>query len=218
MSVCGTSVNSNIITYATIWGCGSPITDSRDNKTYSTVLIGTQCWMAQNLNVGTRINGSVNQTDNSNLEKYCYDDLESNCDIYGGLYQWNEAMQYVTTEGTKGICLTGWHLPMDAEWTTLTTFLGGVSVARGKMKEVGTTHWASPNTGATNSSGVTAFAGGDRDYNGYFTNLTGHAYFWSSMQYNASDAWYRGLYHGDETLDRSNYTKINGWSARCLKD
>ena len=79
--------------------------------------------MAENLNVGTRISGSSNQTNNSIIEKYCYDDLEANCNTYGGLYQWDEAMQYSATEGVKGICPTGWHLPTDAEWTTLADFL-----------------------------------------------------------------------------------------------
>lgn len=78
--------------------------------------------LAQNLNVGTRINGLQEQTNNGIIKKYCYGDLDSNCNVYGGLYQWDEAMQYVTTEGVKGICPTGWHLPTDAEWCTLTQY------------------------------------------------------------------------------------------------
>jgi len=114
-NACGPS-NPTILTQGTSicpTNC-QPFTDARDGKTYNTVLIGTQCWMRENLNIGTRIDGSQNQTDNGTIEKYCYDDLESNCDIYGGLYQWDEAMQYVTTQGVQGICPAGWHLPTDA--------------------------------------------------------------------------------------------------------
>ncbi|MCK5838660.1 MAG: hypothetical protein KAG99_02370, partial [Bacteroidales bacterium] len=93
--------------------CNNETSMLYEGQTYSIVAIGTQCWMAENLNVGTRIDGVDEQTDNPTLEKYCYNDLESNCDIYGGLYQWNEMMQYVTTEGAQGICPSGWHIPTD---------------------------------------------------------------------------------------------------------
>ncbi len=127
--------------------------------------------MAENLNVGSMINGSSNQTNNGIIEKYCYDDNTSNCDTYGGLYQWEEMMQYVTTPGAQGICPDGWHLPTDEEFKTMEMALGmsqgeaddtgwrGTDEG-GKMKESGTTHWYSPNMGATNSSGFTALPGG----------------------------------------------------------
>jgi hypothetical protein len=108
--------------------CGSTTSITYGGQTYSVISIGTQCWMAENLNIGTWISLVDDQTDNDIIEKYCYDDDPYFCDIYGGLYQWNEAMQYVTTEGTQGICPTDWHLPTDEEWTTLTDFLGGSSV------------------------------------------------------------------------------------------
>ena len=214
---CGTSTPTTITQTTANCLCGQPITDARDGKSYNTVLIGAQCWMAQNLNIGTRINGSQVQTNNQVIEKYCFGDLESNCDIYGGLYQWDEAMQYVTTAGVQGICPAGWHLPTDAEWTTLTTFLGGESVAGGKMKETGTTHWSSPNTGATNTSGFTALPGGNRGSNGSFYGLTYYAYFWSSSESSSSNAWYRILYYNSETVGQG-YTKSPGFSGRCLKD
>ena len=198
--------------------CGQPFTDIRDGKSYNTVLIGAQCWMAQNLNIGTRINGSQDQTNNQVIEKYCYNDLESNCDIYGGLYQWNEAMQYVATPGVQGICPAGWHLPTDAEWTILTTLLGGESVAGGKMKEAGFAHWQSPNTGATNTSGFTALPGGYRDSGGSFGGLTSYTYFWSSSESSSSYAWYRGLGYDSEIVYRGDYSKTGGFSCRCLKD
>jgi len=128
-------------TTSTCWDCGNTITDSRDLKTYNTVEIGTQCWMAENLNIGTRVNGSVTQTPGA-IEKYCFDNSESNCNVYGGLYQWPEMMDYATTPGVQGICLSGWHIPTVDEWTILITYLGGNSTAGNEMKETGTTHWA----------------------------------------------------------------------------
>ncbi|MBI9038907.1 MAG: hypothetical protein JEY97_12305 [Bacteroidales bacterium] len=159
--------------------CGDPITDPRDGQVYTTVEIGTQCWMAENLNIGEMINGNSNMTNNSVIEKYCYVNDAANCEIYGGLYQWNEMMEYSTTQGVQGICPSGWHLPTDGEWTILTDFLGGESVAGGKMKETGITHWNAPNTGATNVSGFTALPGGFRDNNGSFNGLAGGTHFWS---------------------------------------
>jgi len=190
-----------------------------EGKTYNTVLIGTQCWLKENLNVGTRINGSQNQNATNGIkEKYCFNDLESNCDIYGGLYQWDELMQGSTTPGVQGICPQGWHVPTDAEWTILTNFLGGENVAGGKMKEAGTAHWLSPNTGAINSSGFTALPGGYRYSDGNFYGLTGNAYFWSSMEDSSADAWGRGLAYNYEYVDRYDDIKTDGFSARCVKN
>jgi uncharacterized protein (TIGR02145 family) len=222
------SVSGELEVYnGTVWtnmvgdfACGGPLVDSRDGKSYTTVLIGTQCWMAQNLNIGTKLSGSVSQTDNSTIEKYCYGDIETNCDVYGGLYQWNEMMKYVTTEGTKGICPTGWHLPTDAEFSTLINYLGGVSVAGGKMKEVGTTHWLSPNTGATNISGFTGLPGGFRNSlgGGIFFNLATVALFWSSSQDYSPTAWHWDLWYNNETVSRYSNDKATSFSARCVRD
>ncbi|MCX6283926.1 MAG: hypothetical protein NTW31_06815, partial [Bacteroidetes bacterium] len=140
--------------------CGDDLTDIRDGKIYGTVLIGNQCWMKENLNYGTRINSSIESSDNGIPEKYCYNDNESNCNIYGGYYRWQEVMQYSHTPGAKGLCPEGWHIPAREDWGKMEEFLGGFQVAGGKLKESGTTHWASPNVGATNSSGFTALPGG----------------------------------------------------------
>ena len=210
--------NDTTFTTPPLWFCGTPMTDSRDGKTYNTVLIGTHCWFAQNLNIGTKVLGNANQTNNSIIEKYCYNDLESNCDVYGGLYQWDEAMQYSTTEGVQGICPTGWHLPTDPEWSNLTTFLGGPAVAGGKMKEAGTAHWLSPNTGATNSSGFTALPGGYRYIFGNFINLANSTTFWSSSQASAPNAWYRDLNYSYENVGLGTSTKPRGFSGRCVKN
>jgi uncharacterized protein (TIGR02145 family) len=199
-------------------GCGQSVTDTRDGKTYNTVLIGTQCWFAQNLNVGQKILGSQTQENNGNLEKYCYNNNEVNCTLYGGLYQWNEMMQFTTTEGVQGICPAGWHIPADGEWTILANFLGGEGVAGGKMKEAGTEHWASPNIGATNSSGFTGLPGGRRGGDANFVYMGEYALIWTSTQLAPDDVSFRYLYYNMEPLGKSSYNKSGGFSVRCLKN
>lgn len=219
-NACGGTASATILTQSTV-PCSEclPFTDIRDGKNYNTVLVESQCWMAQNLNIGTKINGSQNQTNNQVIEKYCFNNLESNCDIYGGLYMWDEAMQYVTTAGVQGICPAGWHLPTDAEWTTLTNFLGGESVAGGKMKEIGTTHWKSPNTGATNSSGFTALPGGEQNY-GNFYSLTFYTVFYSSsLSSMYSGPWIRVLSYDLANVTRDYLyfsSQMVGYSVRCV--
>jgi uncharacterized protein (TIGR02145 family) len=194
----------------------SACTDN-DGNNYTIVEIGALTWMAENLNVGARIDGSVNQTSNGIIEKYCYDDNDANCSVYGGLYQWSEAMQY--SPPGQGICPTGWHLPTDAEWTTLTDNFGGGNVAGGKIKETGTTHWFSPNTGAANSSGFTALPGGFRVYNsGNFSGLSNNAVFWTSNYFPTSRAITRSLLYNDETVIESYVYESTGCSVRCVKD
>jgi uncharacterized protein (TIGR02145 family) len=190
-----------------------------DGNHYGVVTIGEQVWMAENLNFGTRINGSSNQTNSGIIEKYCYNDIESNCNTYGGLYQWDEMMQYSTIEGVQGICPPGWHIPTDAEWTALTDYLGGESVAGGKMRETGTTHWSPPNTEATNSSGFTGLPGGRRGSNGGFGNLGFIGNWWSSTEYSSVIAWHRFLdYDNPAEAHRGYSIKEFGFSVRCLRD
>ena len=206
--------------------CGQPVTWG--GKSYQTVKIGTQCWFRENLNIGTRINSSQDQTNNGVIEKYCFYNNESNCNTYGGLYQWDELMQYVTTQGVKGLCPDGWHIPTDAEWCQMEIFLDATVVcentgwrgtdAGGKMKETGTTHWSSPNTGATNSSGFTALPGGNRYSGGGFDNLANDAVFWSAAESSYANAWRRGLYYNYAQVSRGSYGKTTGFSGRCVKD
>jgi len=197
------------------FSCGYTLVDSRDGKSYSTVQIGTQCWMAENLNIGTMINGSSSQTDNSSIEKYCYIDNLSNCDTYGGLYQWDEMMQYVTTEGSQGICPIGWHLPSDTEWTTLTDYLGDPLVVGGKLKEAGTSHWSNPNTGATNISGFTGIPSGYKT--GGFAQMGTETDLWSSTEINGS-AKTRILRYNSSLVLGQDYPKYAGFSVRCVMD
>ncbi len=198
--------------------CGQSFSDPRDNKVYTTVQIGDQCWMAKNLNVGTRIIGTSEQTNTGAIEKYCYGNSEANCDVYGGLYQWDEAMQYSSTPGGQGICPTGWHLPTDEEWAALVSYLGGIDVAGGKLKETGFAHWSDPNTGADNSSGFTALPGGARDPVGSFADLSDYGGWWSSSWSDASNAWHRGMTASLAGVLRYNYNKPCGFSVRCLRD
>jgi uncharacterized protein (TIGR02145 family) len=196
--------------------------DPRDNQEYSTIQIGTQCWMVKNLNIGNMIPGGTDMTDNGQIEKYCYGDNPANCDIYGGLYQWDEMMQYLTTPSTQGICPDGWHLPSYDEYTVLTNYLGGASVAGGKIKETGTTHWLSPNTGATNESGFTALPGGIRWSDTNFIGLHGYANFWISTEYITAPpvdhAWYAYLQYLYTEEQFVIHTKQYGLSVRCLRN
>jgi uncharacterized protein (TIGR02145 family) len=211
------TVYGNEISFPTFpWQCGDTINYS--SQIYNTILIGTQCWMKENLNVGTMIPGSQNQTNNSQIEKYCYDNDLSKCNIHGGLYQWDEIMQYTTTPGVQGICKTGWHIPTDSEWLVLDTYLGGSNVSGGKLKETGTLHWAPPNVGATNSSGFTGIPGGSRNQDFIFYNLSFYCYLWSSTQYSTTHAWTPVLGYQLESTNWSYHEKTFGFTVRCLKN
>jgi len=213
-----------------------------EGQTYQTVVIGDQIWMAENLNVGTMISGSNNQNNSGSIEKYCYGDLTANCDTNGGLYQWAEMVQYVNgatnttswssepTGNVQGICPPGWHIPTDAEWKTLEMHLGmtpaeadhydwrGTHNEGGKLKETGITHWDSPNTGATNSSGFTASPGGGRFSSGSFNGLGRGGYWWSSSEVAGAGAWFRFLGYNNGQVHRDGYDKTDGMSVRCLKN
>ena len=116
---------------------------------YTTVQIGMQCWMAENLNVGEQVISPSYPSNNGIIQKYCYLDSPDSCLVYGGLYMWTEMMDYNYTPGTQGICPSNWHLPTIPEFDVLAEFLGGVAIAGGKMKEPGFRHWASPKARTT---------------------------------------------------------------------
>lgn len=210
------------------------ITDSRDvnNPTYQTIAIGTQCWLNRNLNIGIKINGLKKQTDNTKIEKYCYSNDEANCNTDGGLYLWDEAMQYTKNNGTQGICPTGWHIPSDTDWVALEKYLAndkqnciesrndwGCEPAGDKLKP---TELCGQNEQAyCGTSGFNAVYAGDRnDYaHELFTYRGDTALFWSSTQYNTSSAWERHLYaKWNNGIDRGVYTKTNAFSIRCVKN
>jgi uncharacterized protein (TIGR02145 family) len=216
---CISSRDTVIIGFGNAFICGFPLVDSRDNQQYETVQIGEQCWMRENLNTGEEIHGSLEMANNSIIEKYCYNNDPSNCDIYGAMYQWNEMMQYDTIAGIQGICPDGWHIPTDDEWDALITYLGGSAVAGGKLKETGLEHWVSPNTGATNSSGFTGLPAGNRYASGDFGNMGYKCSLWSSTKHIAPDyAYGRHLSYNKAKVDRNDDSKAYGMPVRCIKD
>ncbi len=214
------------------FACGDQITDA-EGHIYNTNRIGTQCWMAENLNVGTRIDGSNDQANNSIIEKYCYGDDPANCTIYGGLYQRYEMMQYVTTESTQGVCPDGWHLPSDAEWTDLTDYVSSQSIYCcnsdnwfiGKALAA-TTNW-DPYTGNTcsvgnnlstnNATGFAVLPGGFRSTSGQFYYQSNSAFFWSSSGISSS-GWYRLMSYSDPGVTRNPNDNDFGFSVRCVQD
>lgn len=197
--------------------CDGDTTITYEGQDYKIVAIGDQCWMAENLNVGVMISGNQSQNHNGIIEKYCVDDNQDSCGVYGGLYQWYEALQYEIMEGVQGICPEGWHVSTTDEWILLSNFLGGGAISGGKLKEVGYRYWQPPNTGATNESGFTALGGGMRNTSGHFGGVRYYGLFWSS-----SDA------EGSPYIIklRADFESFNffidvgglGHSVRCIKD
>jgi len=196
-------------------GCEGITTVNYGGQIYNTVEIGNQCWFKENLNVGTIINSSNNQTNNSTIEKYCYDDNEANCNEYGGLYQWDEMMQYTTQQGTQGICPNGWHIPTNDEWIVLRDYLGGWEVAGVKMKS--SSGWYNNGNG-TDSSGFTALPGGMLHDNGSFYYLTENVNFWSSTESSTIRAKIWGLNYEFGSLAKGSLIKTGGFAVRCVRD
>jgi uncharacterized protein (TIGR02145 family) len=189
-----------------------------DGNSYKTVKAGTQWWMAQDLkttklNDGTPIPVKPNNADwiNTTEPAMCYYNNDStNASTYGALYN------YYTVTNTK-ICPIGWHIPTHQEWTTLATTLGGDEVAGGKMKETGTSHWNTPNTGATNDSKFTALPSGNRSDQGNYSGLHNYSLWWTCTPY-SDGAWARNTSYGDGTTSQSCKTPRNGLSVRCVRD
>jgi uncharacterized protein (TIGR02145 family) len=185
------------------------------------VTICSQIWMLNNLEVTTYRNGDPipQVTDPAawgllSTGAWCYyNNNSANGPVYGKLYNW-----YAVND-PRGLAPAGWHVPSDAEWTTLSTCLGGDLIAGGPMKEIGTTHWTPPNTGATNSSGFTGLPGGLRTNDGTFYGVGNFGFWWSSTENsNTSNAWARFLACFNGPIARSNPPKQGGFSVRCLRD
>jgi uncharacterized protein (TIGR02145 family) len=203
--------------FVTLWD-NSPVSDYEGNA-YATVQIGEQIWMAENLrstkyNDGTEIPLVTDNTEWSNLSTpaYCwYNNNEATYkDPYGALYNWY-------TVNTGKLCPTGWHVSTDGEWTIMTEYLDE-NYAGGKLKETGTTHWNSPNTGATNETGFNALPGGDRATDGKFEFIGYYGNWWSATQINTNNAWYRNMHYNTSYVYRPDNNLKYGFSVRCIRD
>jgi uncharacterized protein (TIGR02145 family) len=184
-------------------------------------MIGTQLWMAQSLRTSRYSNGNAipEVTDLSSWSaltsggRSSYGNDVQYDNPYGKLYNW-----YAVNDPRK-LCPTGWHVPTLAEVTTLTNFLGGESVAGGKLKEAGTTHWTDPNTGGTNESGFTGLPSGYRAYDVDFSHIGIAGYFWSAEEVDLNNAWVHGMvYDASPLFTYANGLKNDGFSVRCIKD
>jgi len=191
------------------------------DNTLKTVKIGNQTWMAENLNTSNYANGvaipeakTAEQWQKYGKEKkgcWCYyENKSANGSKYGKLYNWYAA---------KKVCPSGWHLPSDAEWTTLTDILGGKDIADKKMKSTsGWNDYDGKSANGTNTSGFTALPGGYRRSDGSFSDVGDHGYWWSSTVNDAPSAWGRCMYYYYSYVLRNNYYKEDGFSVRCVRD
>jgi uncharacterized protein (TIGR02145 family) len=216
--------------YISVTGCGGQTSLTYDGRTYDLVEIGGQCWFADNLATDQYRNGDAIPTglddvtwQNTTEGAYSiYNNDSANDVTYGKLYNW------YTTVDSRGLCPTGWHVPTDCEWMYLEGALGMTveqqevafdwrgNTEGGEMKA--TTNWTSPNTGATNSSGFTAFPGGFRYDDATFNDVGFNGGWWSSTESDSNGAWSRGLAYNDSTVLRYYSYKPAGFSVRCVRD
>ncbi len=182
-----------------------------DNNSYHVVRIGSQSWLKENLK-------SLHYSDGISIpDVVSFNNDESLATVYGRLYTWPAAMKGSNTPMTQGVCPCGWHVPSDPEWTTMEEYLGGAAVAGGKLKEAGTAHWKTPNTGADNSSGFSALGAGEWDTT-VFHQLTEQAVFWTSTEISAEDAREQYLSFDNAASHIYNWHKPLKYSIRCIKD
>lgn len=212
------------------WQCGDTLLDERDGQSYPTTQIFDNCWMAKNMNIGIMIHKDSVVSNNDIIEKYCYNNSEDSCYHYGGLYEWNEAMEYSVEDGSQGICPEGWHIFTRDEWLNMIDSLGNGTVAGGKLKLPGYRYWYTPNTGATNTVGFSGRGAGVLKYDPsnnsyYFEDIRSRNAYWSSSRY---------LWMGDWEIDGFGlqynstftivyvydtiFTKYYRRSIRCVKD
>jgi len=206
VSLCTAVMTKTITVQASpAFSCGGNLNDPRDNKVYPTVQIGTQCWMRKNLNYGTRITGTIAQTDNCINEKYCYGDDAANCNLYGGLFQWDEVMAYRNTPGSQGLCPPGWHVPTQAEWMTLFNASLTQGLAGKPLQDSIINGFRAVENGLEYSNVTWKFQG--------FATI-----FWSSNQYSSIKALSHGM--NQQNFGVSDYysNRSNAFAVRCLKD
>jgi uncharacterized protein (TIGR02145 family) len=222
-SLAGTGTHTITYTYANRFGCpvaatlrirvfnpaaftcGDNLLDIRDGRTYPTVDIGTQCWMAANLNYGTRIISTQVQRDNCQAEKYCYNNINANCGPYGGFYQWDEMMQYQDAVGIQGFCPPGWHIPSEAEWNTLFTHYINNGFAAAALKSTG---FSGFNAGLFGTN----YLNHSPDFFNFATMI------WSSTSHGPVKAWAHGMNDPDASASYYPASRANAFQVRCLKD
>jgi uncharacterized protein (TIGR02145 family) len=222
-SIAGTGNNTITYSYPNTWGCvanatqmitvvnpavflcDNMMTDIRDTKQYPTVKLGNQCWMAANLNYGNFIFSTQMQRDNCVFEKYCYTDIPANCNSYGGLYQWDELMQYDNTLAAQGFCPPGWHVPTENEWNTLFGFYISNGFAGAPLEYTG-------------YSGFNAFLSGTR-FNNVKWNFNNFAVmFWSSTSHGVDKAWAHGMNTFNPSVSYYPSSRTHAFNLRCIKD
>lgn len=204
-----------------------------EGQVYNTIQVFSQCWLKENLNVGAMISGNQNQTNNGIIEKYCHNNQPDSCSKYGGLYQWDEMMQYATQQGSQGICPPGWHIPADEEWKVLEGAVDsqygiGHSVwnsqgLRGSDagKNLKTTVGWNNNGNGTDLFGFSALPAAYRLTNGTFEVTGIEAVWWNSTPFIPDYAWYRNIHHFSTKAGRfadSWSYKNYGFSVRCLRN
>jgi uncharacterized protein (TIGR02145 family) len=204
--LCTASKSIHIIVQAAqVFICGNNLTDIRDNKVYPTVQIGSQCWLASNLNFGTILASTQDQRDNCVSEKYCYNDNPINCMSQGGLYQWDELMLYDNTPADQGFCPPTWHIPTENEWNTLFANYVNNGFAGSPLKYSG-------------YSGFNALLSGARHINKSWDFKGFATFFWSSSSYAGYKAWAHGMNDLDPSVSGYPASRANGFSVRCIHD
>lgn len=203
-------------TKAQDWHCGDTLVDIRDGQKYPTVQIGNQCWIAKNMNIGVQVPTSGQQY-NSVIEKTCYDNKAENCEVYGALYTWGEAVQYTVADKVQGVCPAKWHVATKTEWETLYQ-----TVVTGQKLKV--TKTDSPKWDGTNESRFSAIPAG-LGYYDKFGRKGDWAVFWTATSVNPDYAWsveldnYYQTLSGYSDLKMTNtYLTLNAFSIRCIKD
>ena len=203
---CANSKSKTIIVQAApSFNCGQNLTDIRDNKVYPTVQIGTQCWMRKNLNYGTSVQGTTEQTDDCINEKYCYNDNAANCTLYGGLYQWDELMAYNNTPGAQGLCPPGWHIPTQNEWNTLYTFYQNQALAGKPLQDSIFNGFSAKASGIVYSNITWKFQG--------FATL-----YWTSNSFGTIKALSHGMNIQNFSVSDYYSNRSNAFAVRCLRN
>jgi len=186
--------------------CGTPLLDPRDNQSYPTVQIGSQCWMAANLAYGNTIPSAQMQRDNCIFEKYCFGDNPANCSSSGALYQWDELMRYAAAAGAQGFCPPEWHVPTEADWNTLFSFYISNGFAGSPLKYTG-------------YSGFNAFLTGARHNNVQWDfSALDAVMFWSSTPLGVRKAWAHGMNEYNPSVSNYPSMRNNAFFVRCIKD